>query len=221
MPRPGASKRSAAMDAQGWSPAITTHDLRPGRLHRQRLLRPHSTSPADVLRWFGAMQAQDSRGALWALGLRTRGATEADIARALDEGSVVRTHVFRWTWQYVVAGDLRWMLGLVGNRLLRGAAGRNRQLELDSSILRRAANVFSRALAGGKHLTRAELATALDRAKITSAGGRLSHLLGHAELSAIICSGAPRGKHLTFALLDERIPPTRAMDRDAALAQLA
>jgi hypothetical protein len=42
----------------------------------------------------------------------------------------------------------------------------------------------------------------------------------HAELDGIICSGALRGKQFTYALLDERVPPRKPLERDAALVEL-
>ena len=42
-----------------------------------------------------------------------------------------------------------------------------------------------------------------------------------AELDGVICSGALRGKQHTYALLDDRVPPSPIMDRGDALAELA
>ena len=42
----------------------------------------------------------------------------------------------------------------------------------------------------------------------------------HAELDAVVCSGALRGKQFTYALLDERAPGNRVLRRDEALAEL-
>jgi Winged helix DNA-binding domain len=42
----------------------------------------------------------------------------------------------------------------------------------------------------------------------------------HAELEGLICSGPRQGKQMTYALLDERVPPTRPLTRDEALAEL-
>lgn len=200
---------------------MASQHLLASRLHRQQLLRPRRATPVDVVRWFGAMQAQDPLGALWALGLRTLGTVDSDIEASLSDGSILRTHVFRWTWQYVASADLRWMLGLVGERLMRAAAGRNHDLGLEPRILRRSLEVVARALEGGNHLTRAELALALGRSRIPCGDGRLSHLLGHAELAGIICSGGRRGNHRTFALLDERVPRAAPLARDEALVHLA
>src|SRR5258708_15948022 len=40
------------------------------------------------------------------------------------------------------------------------------------------------------------------------------------ELDGVICSGARRGKQFTSALLAERAPQARTLDRDEALAEL-
>ena len=41
-----------------------------------------------------------------------------------------------------------------------------------------------------------------------------------AELDGVICSGARRGRQFTYALLDERVPPSRPLPREEALAEL-
>jgi hypothetical protein len=171
----------------------------------------------------GAVQAQDPLGVRWALGVRLAGRPgEAAITRALAEGTILRTHVMRWTWQLVTPADLRWMLPLVSARLVARAAGRHRELALDAASFRRAHAAFALALGGGAHLTRAELAAALRAAGIDPGGPRLSHLLGHAELHGLVSSGAPRGKQPTWALLDARAPAAAAaLPREEALAELA
>ena len=50
---------------------------------------------------------------------------------------------------------------------------------------------------------------------------RLAHVLLRAELDGVICSGPIVGKQITYALLDERVPATKPLQRDEALAQLA
>ncbi len=50
---------------------------------------------------------------------------------------------------------------------------------------------------------------------------RLAHIVMQAELDAVVCSGARRGKQFTDALLDERIPMSRPRSRDDAIAELA
>src|SRR5207244_1248846 len=66
------------------------------------------------------------------------------------------------------------------------------------------------------------LASVLKRAGIATYDlQRLTHLMMHAELDGIICSGARRGNQFTYALLDERAPQARTLDRDESLAELA
>ena len=45
----------------------------------------------------GAVQAQDYAGALWAVGMRTSGATEADVEQAVTARTIVRTWPLRGT----------------------------------------------------------------------------------------------------------------------------
>ena len=60
----------------------------------------------------------------------------------------------------------------------------------------------------------------LRRARIDPADQRLAHLVMHAELEGLICSGPRVGKQFTYALIDERVPPARPLDREAAVTTL-
>ncbi len=42
-----------------------------------------------------------------------------------------------------------------------------------------------------------------------------------AELDRIICSGAKQGKQFTYALLEERVPSVKCLNKDEALAELS
>src|SRR5215213_11040938 len=103
------------------------------RLHNQCIGGARFKNPAEAVRWFGAVQAQDYLGSLWALGLRLPGATEASVERAVAERSIVRTWPLRGTLHFVAAEDVRWMLGLLGARTVARAAPRYRQLGLDEA----------------------------------------------------------------------------------------
>lgn len=190
------------------------------RLVSQQISVRELPTPAEVVAHLGAVQAQDYAGCKWAVGVRQAGeTTDAAIEQALSEGTILRTHVLRGTWQLVTPADVRWMLGLVGPRVVASAAGRHRQLELDEPTFRRSETALVKALSDGRHRTRAELAEVLERAGVSTAAQRLSHLLQRAELDAVIVSGARRGKQTTHTLLDLRAPP-RPFDRDEALSTL-
>jgi hypothetical protein len=97
----------------------------------------------------------------------------------------------------------------------------DRKLGLTDAVCARSAAALATALRGGNHLTRTELARVLAAAGIPAAGQRLGHLMSRAEIDAVICSGARRGKQSTYALLDERAPAATPRGRDDALAELA
>ncbi len=194
------------------------------RLHNQLLARQTFHKPDDVVRWLGAIQSQDFLAAKWALGQRTPNATDADIEQACDEGAIIRTHVMRPTWHFVPAADLRWMLVLTAPRVHAALASYNRRFNLDDKTLVQTDALLAGALQGGKHMLRSELDAVLVRAGFGGSpdnNSRLLHMILHAELEGVICSGARRGKQATYALLEERTPPAKAMDHDESLAELA
>jgi hypothetical protein len=192
------------------------------RLANQHLNREPLDRPSDVVSLLGAVQAQDYPFAKWGLAQRTRDATDVTVEKELDEGAILRTHVLRPTWHFVGAADIRWMLALTAPRVNAVLASYDRTLEIDKAVLRRSRAVMTKVLQGGKHLTRAELSLAMQRARINTEGTeRLARLVMHAELDGLICSGVRRGNQLTYALLEERAPPAQPLGRDHALFELA
>jgi hypothetical protein len=198
-------------------------DLLTQRLHHQKLNQPDLSNAADVVRWMGAVQAQDFPAAKWALCMRVRGGLQdLDVEQAFNDGAILRTHMLRPTWHFVSPADIRWMLKLSAPRVHAASAYYYRQSGLDDKIIGRSCAMLQRALDGGRFLTRTELAVHLRRAKVPADGLKLAYLMMHAELEGIICSGPRRGKQFTYALLAERVK-VKAPDytREEALAQLA
>jgi hypothetical protein len=197
-------------------------DLVRRRLVNQCLAKPTLTTPGEIVARFGAIQAQDYAAAKWAIGQRLIGATDGTIERAMDDGSILRTHVLRPTWHFVAPADIRWMLELTAPRVKQASAGQWRNYHLDESDFRKSNTAIEKALRGARLLTRAELSPALARAGIdVTSSVRVGHLMMRAELDALICSGPRRGKQFTYALLDERVPTGRSLSRDEALVELA
>ena len=188
------------------------------------MTRSAFVEPRELVAWLGAIQAQDYAGTKWAVGLRLARAGLGDeaVERAIATGSILRMHVMRWTWQLVLPEDARWMLALVKPRLVARAKRRHETLDLDDATFRKSNDVLEKALRDGRHRTRQELATLLAAARIPVTGERLSHLLGRAELDAILSSGARRGKQFTYVHMDERAPLQRTpLSREEAIAGLA
>jgi DNA glycosylase AlkZ-like len=201
---------------------VNSSDIRNLRLQNQKLINSSFKDPASVVGWLGAVQSQDFSAAKWALGLRIKNAFEADIEDAFNQGKILRTHVMRPTWHLVLPQDIRWMLELTTPRVKKILASYDRRLELTEKLLSRCKKIFTKALQDGKNLTRSELGDELEKHKIIARTQRLAHILAHAELDAILCSGPRSGKQFTYALLEERVrTPQRKLGRNEALATLA
>jgi hypothetical protein len=195
-------------------------DLLRQRLYNQHVAGRPLATPEEVVASLGAVQSQVFTNAKWAVGQRAKHCTDAAVQEAFDSGRILRTHVLRPTWHFVLAEDIRWMQRLTAPRVHAFSAYVNRQCELDGKIFARAHAVLEKALEGGKQLTRAELAAALHRSGIVAKTLRLACIVMHAELECVVCSGALGGKQHTYALLDERAPNALSFDRDEALAEL-
>jgi hypothetical protein len=191
------------------------------RLHNQKLSSPDCKRAVDVVRWLGAVQAQDFPAAKWALALRMRAATDADVEQAFNDGQILRTHVMRPTWHFVAPDDIRWLLALTAPRVNARCGPNYRKYELDEAVLKRSNKVLANALRGGKHLTRAALKTLLNKSGIDANDGvRLAHIMLRAELDGLVCSGPRVGKQFTYALLADRAPAAKSLTREEALAKL-
>ena len=197
------------------------NDIAALRLRSHRFADAGFGTPEQVVQWMGAMQAQDFGAAKWAIGVRLPGATDASVEEAYNRGLILRTHVLRPTWHFVPTADIRWMLALNAPRVIASMRSRDRDLGLDAATFTRANDVVARTLEGGRHLTREELAAALEAGGIRIDTARLYHIMLRAESDTIACSGAMRGSEHTYALLDERTPGVVALPKDEALALLA
>lgn len=168
-----------------------------------------------------AVQAQDVEPAWWSVAQRTPAATVTEVREALHAGVILRTHILRPTWHLVHRDNLRWLARLTAPRVHVRNGHRYRALDLDPETLTRGHRVLAAALAG-TDATRSELSSALSAAGIAATGQRLAHLLMHAELEQVICSGPLRGSQHTYALVDERVPTDGpAIGEDEALGRLA
>ncbi|MDR2988607.1 MAG: winged helix DNA-binding domain-containing protein [Nocardiopsaceae bacterium] len=197
-------------------------DIARWRLRSQYLAPPHAASASEVVGSMLAVQAENPSGAAWAVATRTEDPDHADLAGLLDDGAVLRTHVLRPTWHFVRAEDISWLLELTSPRVRRVTGQQLRVTHgLDESAVGQATEVVTRALAARGHLTRAQLADELRGSGIGDSGQLLMILLAHAEQDRLICSGrVVNGEH-TYALMSERVPAPRRLNRDEALAELA
>jgi len=73
------------------------HRVAQQRLRNQRLSGAALAAPEDVVRWLGAVQAQEYPYARWSLAQRSRRADDLAMERAVAEGRILRTHALELT----------------------------------------------------------------------------------------------------------------------------
>ena len=168
------------------------------------------------------MQAENPSQSAWAVASRAQHRDAAELEALLDRGSVVRTHVLRPTWHFVAAQDIGWLLELTASRIRPLIA---RQLGdshgLAGAGLDRVTSVVLQALSEQPDQTREQLADCLRGQGVEPRGQMLMLLLALLELDRLICSGRRLAGAHTYAAFADRVPSSRRLDRDEALAELA
>lgn len=173
--------------------------------------------PGVVAR-LGAVQSQELHSSAWGVAQRlTRPATLAEVQAALADGTILRTHVLRPTWHYVVPEDLAPLMAATAPRVRRAMLSAEKPRGFDHSLLARRHAVVAGALAQGP-LTRKELGAVLAESEGAPLDTwHLGQVMMHAELDLLVASGPMRGKQATYRLLPEQ----RAWDEEEAVAHLA
>ena len=189
------------------------------RAAAMRLSAPAAWTPARLVAWLGAVQAQEYPFAIWSIAQRL--ARPADVDAAFASGAILRTHILRPTWHFVARDDLRWMQALTGPRVLAQMSHYDRRNGVDAALVARSTKTIASAIERRGPLTRSEIAAALSKAGFRTSPWLVGHLVMHAELRAVVCSGAPIDGRQTYALVDERAPKPAALAGDDALAELA
>ena len=136
------------------SSRLTGSDIVRARLYNQRLAGPQFERPEEVVQWLGAVQSQEYANTKWGIAQRAGSLTDAAIDQAFADGKILRTHVMRPTWHFVVPEDIRWMLALTAPRVHALSAYYHRQQELDAAIFAKSHGLLTKALQGQTQLTR-------------------------------------------------------------------
>jgi hypothetical protein len=217
----------AAREALGSWPVHIVSELRMDdrtisrwRLSTQRLAWRTHGSPQAVVKGLLGVQAENHSQASWAVADRTSGLTEIEFGQLFDDGEILRTHVLRPTWHFVGPEDIGWLVELTAPRVRRTLVQLQRSLELSDAALQASNDAIAKMLSGGVHLTREAMRERLRNSGLPAEGRRFGVMTFHAELSGLICSGARHGPTQTYALVEERAPNTRRLDREEALAAL-
>jgi hypothetical protein len=190
------------------------------RLSHHLLAVPSSSAPAAIVRWMGALQAQDYHQAIWALGVRLPHATVQQIEQALASGEIIRTWPMRGTIHFVPPEDAGWMVQLGAARMIAKDQRRLKQLELDTAIIGRCEQVVRSVLDGGKTMARPDLLQHIEDAGISTQAQRSYHILWYLAQQGVICLGPMRDKQPTFALLDQVVAQPRRLTAEEGLVEL-
>ena len=193
------------------------------RLLSQQLRAPQFARPAEVVRWMGMVQAQEYRMMRWAVAMRTRRPSLAAFTKAYNEGRIIRTHLFRTTWQLVACEDVRWMLPLCADRNRQALTGflANYSRRLTERQFLHFNDVLADVLSSSATMGRNELVEHLASRGIEDDAHTLSIYMRRAEIDGVVCSGHIDPRQNTYALLDARVAPAPQLALDEAVALLA
>lgn len=193
------------------------------RLLNQQLICPQFTSPHDVVEWMGAMQAQDYRMMRWAVAMRTVRPSAKAFEKDFNEGRIVRTHLFRTTWQLVAGEDLHWMLELCRIPAMRGLRSwmNTNGVFIPEAEQAAVQQVFHDVLSGSRTALKSDFAAALEDRGMAMPDQRLSYHIRLAEYSGLLCSGDLQPLKKSYALVEEKLPAAGTVLREESLALLA
>ncbi len=149
-----------------------------------------------------------------AVRLRFQNSTEVKVNTAFDKAEILRTHLLRPTWHLISSKDIHWMLELSAPRLKSLFKTWLKELELTEKVLTKSFKVIESDLADKKSIVRNQLVLELKKSKIRTDENRASHILMHAELNGLICSGINNNNDSTYALLEERVPNKNKLTKE-------
>lgn len=199
---------------------MTQSDILALRLINQKLIDSQFTQPHQVVRWLGAVQAQDLGASLYAIGLRVLQSTEASIEAALADKTIIRSWPMRSTIHHMPAEDALWMTRLLGPRANTKSASIFRNFGLTPELLKRARPIIEKTLADGPK-TRSDIYAALEAGGIAPDGSRGMHILKYWGQEALLCIAPRQGKQPTFALMETWIDRHNSPSNEEGMTILA
>ena len=191
------------------------------RLLNQQLAVPQFRTPAEVVGYMGAMQAQEYRLMRWAVAMRTRKPSATAFKQAFDSGQIIRLHLMRGTWQLVSAEDYWPLLELCAPRALAVIKGwmSSNKISLPDEEVASIRDILIQA-AEHRSVCKEDFALALAKKGLQMDDHRLSYHIRMAELSGVLCSGDLLPMKASYALTTDKVGPRRTFDREEVLAML-
>ena len=190
------------------------------RLLNQQLIAPQFSTPTEVVRYMGAMQAQEYRMMRWAVAMRTRKPSHKAFRKAFDEGQIIRLHLMRGTWQLVCAEDYWSMINLFAPKAIAVTKGwmSSNRIAIPNDEMMRVRDILAQTAADKGSVTKEDFVQTLAAKGIQMDDHRLSYHIRMAEMTGILCSGDLQPMKATYALTADKVKPSERMERDEALA---
>ena len=190
------------------------------RLLNQQLIAPQFGTPTEVIRYMGAMQAQEYRMMRWAVAMRTRKPSYKAFKQAFNEGQIIRMHLMRGTWQLVCAEDYWSMIDLFAPKAIAVTKGwmSSNKISIPDDELIRVRDILVQTVADKGSVTKEDFILALAERNLQMDDHRMSYHIRMAEFSGVLCSGDLLPMKATYALAADKVKSSVMMERDEALA---
>ncbi len=189
------------------------------RLLNQQLICPQFDSPAEVVGFMGAMQAQEYRMMRWAVAMRMKKPSAKAFKKAFDSGEIIRFHLMRGTWQLVSAEDYWPFLELCAPKAIAVTKGwmSSNKISIPEEEVLKIREILAQTAADKGSVTKEDFVQALAERDICMDEHRLSYHIRMAEMSGTLCSGDLLPMKATYALAADKVKVHTKMDRDEAL----
>ena len=199
---------------------MDVQDIAYARLANQHISSGLLSSPVEVVRSLGALQAQAYKDALWAVGLRCKDTTQSEVEAAIAEKKIIRTWSMRGTWHFVPPSEVRWMLSLYPESPIPSY---QRSYGLTEQTLEKGLDMIRKAFKGEEALTYREIGNILAKSGVAELKKTdvQRHIARRAGKMGIICFSKQVGNQPAFRLLNAMVPKTDEHTREAALAKFA
>ena len=189
------------------------------RLLNQQLICPQFDTPAELVGYMGAMQAQEYRLMRWAVAMRTKKPSVKAFKKAFDTGQIILLHLMRGTWQLVSAENYWPLIELCAPKAMAVTQGwmHSNKISIPDEEVERIREILLQTAADKGSAIKEDFVQALAEKDIHMDDHRLSYHIRMAEIFGHLCSGELLPMKATYALTADKMKVHTKMDRDEAL----
>jgi hypothetical protein len=203
-------------------PVILSSEIAKLRLISQQLVASSCYSAGSLIDYMTAMQAQDFAASKWAVGMRIPDCTLPMVDEAIVRGDLLRMHLLRPTWHWASGKDIRQWIRLCAKSIINSARTREISNGLTDDIIAQCKQIIHHALSENPVLSKAALMEEIEKHGIaTKEDNMAAHILIHAEMGELVCSGGGEGNKQTYTLLSNRAQDLLHFDAEKSAALLA